>query len=944
MAKMGGARVFFTVLAQTQVDNLISDSRAASTIMESVYLDSIESITEGLGEMFDAWNTWADAMVDAAMEVETAKIHFRKFFDENMDAAIELENQLIQTGLAFGTSAQQSIESGAQMQQLSPVLGGKEAGVAATQGAMLLGAVGMMDTDVAMKNLMQLQMQTNFMYEGAERLAREAGNEELKRQVVLGNTVKFVDMLNEAENKTGATIQGITMSMSQYAASAQLANMEMSEQVALSAALIEQGEEQGKSGRAIKMMLARIASDRSDNNALLAEHGVLVKDEQGNMRGLMDIMTQLKTQTDQYGRSWDNLTSLEKNNIAIAIAGSHHYVRFLKLMENYNRVGQIQTMVMDSSGSATEEFSQFTKSAAFDLQRYNNAIERQAALTGELLIPATLQAAKAEFMFAQMRNRVLETFLGERGAMFMEMAGVGFEHASGLLQAAFTYRMLSVAMQTHMIVAGQVGQRNNMTTKAIKDQIQANIMNAAARDRVAQAYANGMSIQQIQAQMGYSQIQIENAINNAMVARAKNEKRMHISGMEYESVRLGQKRHFLAADARELRNNYILDQQEVQMFQKRIKEYDTEFRARQMEIYQKGTIFKTNHMMSNQMKENLQMTIARMRSEQAVNRIEQANLQSKLRLSAEMAKVDLTKLSASEKIILAQILETENTRIQTIANNALNESKAVSIKLDQTKAATQLVETKVGYMAAKGDLVGAQAQNQLNLANMRGMAIAGPFTSAMMLASFAVSFFGDESQAAEASMYLMMAAMLPLTLSMLAFGGAASFAAKNVAIATLGVAVVAGMAAYAIAGLTDEESKLDKEMQRVEQSMKDAESQMQSLNAEMAKFEEDANAGIISVEQQMANSVDAMNQSIEEFDDKRQEIFFGGRTGRMNAALFRELKQVGVEQLYYSPEINVNMNNTFNGFTYEQAVSRIADLVEERLNTRESSHQGSFLV
>ncbi len=521
MAKMGGARVFFTVLAETQVDNLISDSKAASAIMESVYLDSIEGITEGLQEMFDGWNQFTDAMVDSAMEVEMAKIHFRKFFDEGIEASKEFENQLINTGLAFGISAQQSIESGASMMQLEPVLGGKAAGTSATQGAMLMGTVGMMDTDTALKTLMQLQMQTNFMYEGASELAQTAGNEELKRQVVLGNTVKFVNMLNEAENKTGANIQSITQSMSQYAASAKLANMELSEQVALSASLIEQGEEQGKSGRAIKMMLARLASDRSDNNALLEQHGVLVQDEQGNMKGLMQIMGELRTNTDQYGRSWDNLNSVEKQNIAIAVAGSHHYVRFLKLMENYNRTSQIQAIVTDSAGSAMEEFANFSNSAAFDLERYNNAIERQNALTGEYLIPAKVQAARAELMFAEARNKVLNTYLGERATMGIEMARVGFEQAQGIMQAVFAYKVLRVAMNTHAIVQQQQLTRTGMTTKAQQDEIKSLIMTSHARQRVYEQYEAGARAEQIVMRGKYSQLQVDHAINEGLIRRIK---------------------------------------------------------------------------------------------------------------------------------------------------------------------------------------------------------------------------------------------------------------------------------------------------------------------------------------------------------------------------------------------------------------------------------------
>lgn len=943
MAKMGGARVFFTVLANAQVDNLIADSKSASTIMESVYLDSVESIVEGIDEMFNAWTSFSDAMINSAMDVEYAKIHFRKFFDEGIEASKEFEDQLTKTGLAFGESMLQSIESGATMMQLSPVLGGAGAGTAATQGAMLMGTVGMMDTTDAMKQIMQIQMQTNFMYNQAQSNVRDLMTEEEKRTVVLGNTVRFVDMLNEAENKTGATIQGITQSMSQYAASARLANMSLHEQVALSASLIEQGEEQGKSGRAIKMMLARLASNRSENNELLAEHGVLVTDEQGNMRGLMDIMGQLKNNTDAYGRSWDNLTTVERQNIAIAIAGSHHYVRFLKLMEGYNRTADIQAMVLDSSGSAMNEFANFTENAAFQLDRYTQAIEAQNARTGELLIPSRLAAAKAELVFAEARNKVLETFVGQRGAAWFEMANVGFQHASGLLQAIFTYRMLKVAMATYSIVAAQSTHQTTMTTKAQTEQIKANMMSAATRQKVGEAYAQTQNIMAVKQKFNYSELQLENAINNSIVERLKNEMRSHTQGLQYTAQDLKAKTHLKKADAEKLRQSYLIDDAETKIFTKRIQNLNGEYRARQGNIMQIQTELKHNFALSDADKQLMNMRLARMRAENVANRNDIAQMEFKIQLSRELAKLDTAIMNTEERKVMLDMIYNNMLKTQAELQANLNNGKAVSIRLDQTKSATLAVEAKMQNMGSKADIMAAKAQNQLNTVQSRGMVLMGRFTQVLFLASMVVSFFGDEATAAEASMYLMMAAMVPLTLSMMSYGAVATKAAIATSIATVGFALVAGAAAYAMVSMADGESEMEKEMRKMEEALKDSEKGLNDMNDTISEMEKESTANIIAIEKQMEDSVDNMNQSIEEFDNKRAEVFFGGRTGRMTSALFKEMKQVGVENLYYAPEISVIANNTFNGLTYTQATNEIADMVMERLNSLSAVSHNSML-
>ena len=134
-----------------------------------------------------------------------------------------------------------------------------------------------METDEAMQAIMQIQMQTGFMYGDLTSAQKDLLTQEEQRMLVLHNTIGLVDSLNEVENKSGATIQGMIQALNQYASAATLVNTSMDEQIALGATLIEQGEQSSKAGRGIKQMLARLASDRSQNNALLAEYGLSLK-------------------------------------------------------------------------------------------------------------------------------------------------------------------------------------------------------------------------------------------------------------------------------------------------------------------------------------------------------------------------------------------------------------------------------------------------------------------------------------------------------------------------------------------------------------------------------------------------------------------------------------------------------------------------------------------
>ena len=87
--------------------------------------------------------------------------------------------------------------------------------------------------------------------------------------LVSKNLEKTLTGLNTIENRSAATMSQLTFVMNQFASSAQLAGDSIEDMAAMSAVLIEAGEEQGKAGRALRMIYARLGSDMSGNNAIL---------------------------------------------------------------------------------------------------------------------------------------------------------------------------------------------------------------------------------------------------------------------------------------------------------------------------------------------------------------------------------------------------------------------------------------------------------------------------------------------------------------------------------------------------------------------------------------------------------------------------------------------------------------------------------------------------
>ena len=323
------------------------------------------------------------------------------------------------------------------------------------------------------------------------------------------------------------------------------------------------------------------------------------------------------------------------------------------------------------------------------------------------------------------------------------------------------------------------------------------------------------------------------------------------------------------------------------------------------------------------------MKQALLRSTVAYNNTEIAGLKNKINLSNTMIAINKNTLTYKTRAVFVDKIMLENDALQAAVKMHLADAKAVNIKLDQTSIATTSANAKMGLIAARSDIKQAQTGAMVVHQQKKKIAWGGMATNSLMLASMITMMFSDSEEAATASMFLMTAAMVPMTLSMLAYAKTAETAAFATSVATVGFAVVAGAAAYMIAKATKGTSEFEKEQQAIQEEMNESKVAMELLQEEMDAYADNSSDAIQRLEGATVDSLDTMGDAMNEFDNKRQEIFFGGRAGRMDTALFREIRLNGVEKLYFAPE--VSMTNNFNGLTYDKATEVIAEKVLGRL-------------
>ena len=94
MAKMGGARTFFTVYASIKSSQILDDADALGATLTAVFTDAVEGMMIAFEEVFMGFEEWNQALMDLAEPIEEAKVHFRKFFDEVDDEVMELDAEL----------------------------------------------------------------------------------------------------------------------------------------------------------------------------------------------------------------------------------------------------------------------------------------------------------------------------------------------------------------------------------------------------------------------------------------------------------------------------------------------------------------------------------------------------------------------------------------------------------------------------------------------------------------------------------------------------------------------------------------------------------------------------------------------------------------------------------------------------------------------------------
>ena len=429
MARTGAAMVMFEVIGSFQAKRLLSDAKAQMNIMNAILLNGLGGIFDAVQDIAGQINGLVNATVPLAMEVANAEIQFQKFMGTTENLS-EVTNEIINMGASLGFTADKALEAGANMAQLKGLVGGETSVSAATEVGIKFALIGDMETQDAMKGLINLQQQTDFMFGKMTQSQIDAMDAQSRSTLVYNNSMKVLSQLNTVENNSAATMEQLIFIMNQFAAQADMTGESISSMAAQAAVLVESGEEMGKAGRALRMIYARLGANTQDNNGVLQRYGVQVKDTTtGALLPLSDILSQLAV-------VYKDLNQEQQQELAQLVAGNDHYVRFIKLVNGANREQVLATMASLGMSDAQEEVNIKLKNQATQLRLVQVELENTKSALGDALIPAQIAATRAQVSF----NRAINSFYTMNGTIGEKAFGLFVKFG---MDAAFHFERLN---------------------------------------------------------------------------------------------------------------------------------------------------------------------------------------------------------------------------------------------------------------------------------------------------------------------------------------------------------------------------------------------------------------------------------------------------------------------------------------------------------------------
>jgi len=324
--------------ATTAVNNLNNGIKKAGTAAGGANkaLAKTDNIFENLGKQAKSMLTFTlvagvfykitrsiDAVIDSIIRFEKDIVNVTKVMNASASETKLLEESVKTLGVTFGFSLGEAANAAAVYAQQGKSMNEV---VRLTEASLLLANISILTTTESTEALTAIINQFGFSAE---------------------KVVSVIDSLNEVANKYAVTEADITEAIKRSGAAAEEAGVSFEKMSGYVAALQERTRRGGRViGTALKTIFARLNTDKAISS--LRNVGIESFNLEGNFTNLGDRL-------DKLASIWDNLTNVQRVNIATALAGKRRYSDFLSLMSGYDTSLSATKTAIDSQSSAMIE-------------------------------------------------------------------------------------------------------------------------------------------------------------------------------------------------------------------------------------------------------------------------------------------------------------------------------------------------------------------------------------------------------------------------------------------------------------------------------------------------------------------------------------------------------------------------------------------------------------
>jgi TP901 family phage tail tape measure protein len=171
----------------------------------------------------------------------------------------------------------------------------------------------------------------------------------------------------------------LAIALSKVASQANLAGMSIDYTTALLTKGLETTREAPETmGTALKTIIARMrelgdygetlddSMDINNVESQLKYVGIALRDTSGELRSTEDVL-------DELGHKWDSLNKNQQAAIAKALAGTRQQSRLIAMMEDYERVTELQEISQRSAGATAAQADVYVNSLAGAINRVQSA-------------------------------------------------------------------------------------------------------------------------------------------------------------------------------------------------------------------------------------------------------------------------------------------------------------------------------------------------------------------------------------------------------------------------------------------------------------------------------------------------------------------------------------------------------------------------------------------